>query len=83
MVQLYINDLYSSVTTPVKELKAFQRVELQPGEQQTVSLEVPYLQLALVNQDLETVIEPGEFEVLVGNSSQDKDLLKARFEVKA
>ncbi len=83
VVQLYINDLYSSVTTPVKELKAFQRVELQPGEQQTVSLEVGYQQLALVNRELETVVEPGEFEVMVGNLSQDEGLLKARFEVKA
>ena len=42
IVQLYINDVYSSVTTPIKELKAFQRVELQAGEDQTVQLEVPY-----------------------------------------
>lgn len=83
VVQLYINDLYSSVTTPVKELKAFQRIELPPGEQQTITLEVPYQQLALVNQNLEMVVEPGEFEVMVGNSSRDEDLLKARFEVKA
>lgn len=83
VVQVYINDLYSSVTTPVKELKAFQRVELQPGEQQTVSLEVGYQQLALVNRELESVVEPGEFEVMVGNSSQNEGLLKARFDVKA
>jgi beta-glucosidase len=83
VVQLYINDLYTSVTTPIKELKAFQRIELQPGEQQTVLLEVPYQRLALVNQELEMVVEPGEFEVMVGNSSRDEDLLKARFEVKA
>jgi beta-glucosidase len=83
IVQLYVNDVYSSVTTPVKELKAFQRVELQPGEKKTVQLEVPYERLALVNQRLETVVEPGEFEVMVGGSSRDEDLLKGTFEAKA
>jgi beta-glucosidase len=81
IVQLYVNDLYSSVTTPEKELKAFARVELAPGETRTVELDVAYERLALVNQELETVVEPGEFEVMVGSSSRDCDLLKARFEV--
>jgi beta-glucosidase len=81
-VQLYINDLYSSVTTPVRELKAFQRVVLEPGESKTVQLEIPFAQLALVNAALETVVEPGTFEVMVGSSSRDKDLLKDTFEVK-
>jgi len=82
VVQLYVNDVYSSVTTPVKELKGFQRVDLKPGEKKTVRLEVPYEQLALVNQDLETVVEPGEFEVMVGSSSRDQDLLKGTFVVR-
>jgi len=82
IVQLYINDVYSSVTTPVRELKAFQRVGLKPGEKKTVRLEVPYERLALVNRNLETVVEPGEFEVMVGGSSRDEDLLKDTFEVK-
>ncbi len=81
IVQLYINDVYSSVTTPIKELKAFQRVELNPGEKQTVTLTVAYDQLALVNQALEIVVEPGEFEVMVGSSSRAEDLLKATFTV--
>jgi beta-glucosidase len=71
------------VTTPVKELKGFQRVDLKPGEKKRVLFEVPYERLALVNQDLETVVEPGEFEVMVGGSSRDGDLLKDRFAVKA
>jgi beta-glucosidase len=82
-VQLYINDVYSSVTTPAKELKAFVRVDLSPGERRTVVLEVPYEALALVNCDLERVVEPGEFEVMVGSSSRDQDLLKVTVEVKA
>jgi beta-glucosidase len=83
IVQLYVNDVYSSVTTPLKELKAFCRIDLGQGEKKTVALEVPYECLALVNRDLETIVEPGEFTVMVGPSSRDEDLLKARFEVKA
>jgi beta-glucosidase len=81
-VQLYINDVYSSVTTPAKELKAFVRVDLLPGETRTVCLQVPHEALALVTRDLERVVEPGEFEVMVGSSSRDQDLLKATVEVK-
>jgi beta-glucosidase len=83
VVQLYVNDLFSSVTTPLKELKSFARVELEPGERRTVQLAVAYEQLALVNADLETLVEPGPFEVMVGGSSRDEDLLKDRFEVVA
>ncbi len=83
IVQLYVNDVYSSVTTPVKELKAFRRVDLGPGEKKAVVLEVPYERLALVNGDLETVVEPGEFEVMVGGSSRDGDLLRDTFVVQA
>ncbi|MGD2174424.1 MAG: glycoside hydrolase family 3 N-terminal domain-containing protein [Candidatus Brocadiaceae bacterium] len=81
VVQLYVNDLYSSVTTPVKELKAFARVDLEPGESRTVNLEVPYERLALINADLEAAVEPGEFEVMVGGSSCDDDLVKDTFHI--
>jgi beta-glucosidase len=81
IVQLYINDVFSSVATPIKELKAFQRVALLPGERKTVNLEVPFDRLSLVNQNLETVVEPGAFEVMVGPSSRDQDLLLDRFHV--
>ena len=81
IVQLYVNDRFSSVTTPLKELKDFARVELAPGEKRTVELELPYEQLALVNAELETVVEPGTFEVMVGGSSREADLLRDRFEV--
>jgi beta-glucosidase len=83
IVQLYINDLFSSVTTPAKELKGFARVNLAPGEKKTVQLELAYEQLALVNAELKTVVEPGIFEVMVGSSSRDDDLLRARLEVVA
>jgi len=75
-VQLYIRDLVSSVTRPVKELKGFQKVSLQPGETKTVTLEITPGSLAFYDVKLKYVVEPGEFEVMVGNSSRDGDLQK-------
>ena len=82
VVQLYTHDLFSSLTTPIKELKAFERIELEPGEQKTVWLSVPYDQLALVDASGAWVVEPGDFEVMVGSSSRDADLLKDTFTVR-
>ena len=76
-VQLYIRDLVSSVTRPVKELKGFQKVSLQPGETKTVTLEITPDLLAFYDVTLKYVVEPGEFEIMVGNSSRDRDLRKA------
>ncbi len=81
VVQLYANDVYSSVTTPVKELKAFALVHLEPDEGKTVRLEVPYARLAVVTPELQEVVEAGEFEVMVGPSSRDEHLLRAAFRV--
>lgn len=77
IVQLYINDLFSSVTTPVKELRGFERVFIKAGETVTVEMTLPFEDLSLVNGDLERVVEPGKFEIMAGASSRDKDLLKA------
>ena len=76
ILQLYVNDLYSSVTTPIKELKGFTRVTLNPGEQQRVSIELPIASLTLIDRQCKAVVEPGEFEIMVGPSSRDSDLLK-------
>ncbi len=76
VVQLYIRDRVSSVTRPVKELKAFQRVELQPGETKTVALEITPESLAFYDVNMKYVVEPGEFEIMAGNSSRDADLQK-------
>ncbi|HYE81566.1 MAG TPA: glycoside hydrolase family 3 N-terminal domain-containing protein [Clostridia bacterium] len=81
IVQLYINDIYSSVTTPIKELKGFSRVTLKPGERKTVEIAVPVSTLSLVDRNKRTIVEPGEFEVMVGGSSRNEDLIKATFEV--
>lgn len=71
VVQLYVRDLHSSVTRPVLELKAFRRVTLAPAERVTVSFEVGPEQLRFWNRDMERVVEPGGFELLVGTSSVD------------
>jgi beta-glucosidase len=75
-VQLYIRDLVSSVTRPVKELKSFQKVLLQPGETKTVTLEITPDSLAFYDVKMKYVVEPGEFEIMVGSSSRDVDLQK-------
>jgi beta-glucosidase len=71
IVQLYIRDRVSSVTRPVKELKGFRRVTLAVGEMQTVALDITPDRLALWNIDMEFVIEPGEFTIMVGPSSAE------------
>jgi beta-glucosidase len=74
VVQLYIRDLVSSVTRPVRELKGFRKVRLDPGETATVALEIPPESLAFYDIDMRLVGEPGEFEVMVGGSSRAEDL---------
>ncbi|HWD20678.1 MAG TPA: glycoside hydrolase family 3 N-terminal domain-containing protein [Verrucomicrobiae bacterium] len=81
VVQLYVRDLVSSVTRPLKELKGFQRVTLQPGEKTIVSLALTPDLLAFHNVDMKLVVEPGEFEIMVGSSSRDEDLQKIVLEV--
>lgn len=70
VVQMYIRDKISSVTRPVMELKGFQRVSLAPGETQQVELAITPAALRFYNRDMERVVEPGEFEIMVGSSSQ-------------
>ena len=75
-VQLYIRDLVSSVTRPVKELKGFQKIFLQAGETKTVTLNITPDSLAFYDVKMKYVVEPGEFEIMVGTSSRDADLQK-------
>jgi beta-glucosidase len=81
VVQLYIRDRVSSVTRPVKELKGFRKVWLQPGETKTVSLDITPESLAFYDVNMQYVVEPGEFEIMVGNSSRDADLAKVILKV--
>ncbi len=76
VVQMYIRDVFSSVTRPVKELKGFKRLALKSGESKTVSLTIEPEILSFTNIDMEFVVEPGDFEIMVGNSSRDEDLKK-------
>ncbi len=75
-VQLYVRDLFSSVTRPVKELKGFAKVSLKPGESKTVALDITTELLAFYDIDMKYTVEPGDFEIMVGNSSRDTDLQK-------
>ena len=79
VVQLYIRDLVASMTRPVKELKGFQRVSLQPGEKRRVEFVLGPEHLGFWNRDMRYVVEPGEFQVMVGSNSVD--VLEAKFNV--
>ena len=81
VVQLYIRDTVSSVTRPVKELKAFAKIALSPGETRTVALDITPESLACWDVHMKYVVEPGEFEIMVGNSSRDADLGKVTLTV--
>jgi beta-glucosidase len=71
IVQLYIRDMVSSVTTPGLALKGFGRVSVKPGESQTLHFTVGAEHLALWNREMKHVVEPGEFKIMVGASSAD------------
>ena len=81
IVQLYLNDLFTTLSTPSKVLKAHQRVALDPGQTRSVRFELPHACLGFVGSDEQPVVEPGEFELMVGPSSRDEHLLRARFRV--
>lgn len=71
VIQLYIQDIVGSVTRPVKELKGFEKIKLEPGESRKVSFKISSTDLSFYNYDLKFVAEPGEFNVFVGGNSRD------------
>jgi beta-glucosidase len=71
-VQLYIRDLAASVTRPVRELKAFRRVALMPGERQVVSFTLRRDDLLFIGQDLVPTVEPGRFHLWIAPSAQSE-----------
>jgi beta-glucosidase len=81
IVQLYIRDKVSSVTRPVKELRGFRRISLKPTETKTVTFEITPDHLKFHDLNMKYVVEPGDFVIMVGNSSRDEDLLKATLTV--
>jgi beta-glucosidase len=80
VIQLYIRDEYASVPRPMKELKGYTRLTLDPGESKTVIFGLPVDQLAFYNADLELVLEPGRIFVMAGSSS-DNIHLNGEFEI--
>jgi beta-glucosidase len=71
VVQLYISDRFSSVTTPVKELRGFSKVRLRPGESRVVQFTLTASDLALLDAEGSRVLEAGVFDIMVGSSSAD------------
>ena len=80
VVQLYIRDLVGSVTRPVKELKGFRKISLEPGESKEISFHLTEEDLKFYNTDLKFVAEPGAFNIFIGGNS--KDVKEAGFVLK-
>ncbi|HPF17573.1 MAG TPA: glycoside hydrolase family 3 N-terminal domain-containing protein [Thermotogota bacterium] len=71
IVQLYVNDPAASVTRPVKELKGFEKVFLKQGEQKTLRFLLPVELLAFFNDNMNLVVEPGQYKIMIGQSSEN------------
>ncbi|HWQ53994.1 MAG TPA: glycoside hydrolase family 3 C-terminal domain-containing protein [Bryobacteraceae bacterium] len=80
-VQLYVRDLVASVTRPLQELKGFEKIRLKRGESRVIRFRLATSDLAFLDRDLKPVVEPGEFEVMVGASAQDIRA-RGRFEIR-
>ncbi|WP_242204079.1 beta-xylosidase [Aestuariivivens insulae] len=76
VIQMYVRDDYASVGRYLKLLKGFERISLKPGETKTVSFDLGFDELNVLNQEMTKVVEPGTFTISVGTSSLEKDLQK-------
>ncbi|WP_242205408.1 glycoside hydrolase family 3 N-terminal domain-containing protein [Aestuariivivens insulae] len=81
VVQLYIRDDISSYTRPLKELKGYKRILVKAGKTETVQIPITAESLAMYDKDFNFVVEPGDFIIMTGNSSADKDLNKVTLSV--
>ena len=81
VVQLYIGDIVTSYSWTDRELKAFQRVELEPGKSKTVAFDIPVSDCTIVDSEANRIVEPGEFEVFIGHSSRREHLKRTTFTV--
>jgi beta-glucosidase len=79
IVQLYIRDVIGSISRPMKELKGFEKISLAPGETQMVTFTIDEELLKFYNSDLDWVVEPGQFEVLVGPNARDLERLSFEY----
>ncbi|MFD2727649.1 beta-xylosidase [Hyunsoonleella rubra] len=82
VVQMYVRDDYASVGRYLKLLKGFERITLKPGETKTVSFNLGFDELNILNQELKKVVEPGTFTISIGASSSNEDLKTATLTVK-
>jgi len=71
VVQLYIRDKLASVARPVTELKGFQRIHLRPGETKALHFTIAPVMLSMLDRDLKSVVEPGDFRIMIGASCRD------------
>ena len=81
VVQAYVRDLVTSVTWADRELKAYKRVSLEPGQTAQVELDIPVSACSIVDSSAHRVVEDGEFDLLIGHSSNEDDLQAVRFSV--
>ncbi len=81
VVQMYVRDDYASVGRYLKMLKGFERVSLKPGETKTVTFDLGFDALNVLNQEMKKVVEPGTFTISVGTSSLEKDLQQVTLKV--
>lgn len=81
VVQLYIHDVAATYARPVKELKGFERIFLKAGETKTVSIPLDREKLSYYDHKGNLLFEPGEFEIMIGSSSADKDLQKQKINI--
>jgi len=75
-VQVYLNDVAASVTRPVKQLKAFKKVELKSGQQETLHFTLTAQDMSFIGLDMKRIVEPGEFKVMVGNETVHFNVVK-------
>lgn len=71
VVQLYIRDLYASLSQPIMQLKGFEKISLKPGESKTVTFKITPEELKLLDKNMKWVVEPGDFRIMIGSSSKD------------
>ncbi|MBE2221997.1 MAG: fibronectin type III-like domain-contianing protein, partial [Anaerolineae bacterium] len=74
VVQLYIQDLFASITRPVQDLKGFKRLHLTPGETKTVTFTVAASQFGFYDANMDFIVEPGTIRLMLGTSSDDLPL---------